>query len=204
MAPAALIVFLLLNSFIPMLLSAHLPSLVLPAIVSEPSNGTNATIRNEETPIHGANPSRFPRAWPAPPFAWRADHDMILHFESYERQNVMDTLLEGLQAIIPNSFSMFMLHRGLGLEDAAPLTILSFPAPTMDKYERPLLHPANVQVDFMNMAGMPGAAYRVGDMERTIRAIIKKIRDSRVGHYTEVVPVIGGLRYKKVYVQRRT
>ena len=204
MFPVALLVFLLLHSFASMSLSANLPSLILPVNASKPSDGPNITLPSEETPSLGTNPFRFTRPWPPPPFAWRAERDVVLHFESYEHENIENALLKGLKDIIPNSFSIFMMYRGLDSHDAAPLGRLSFPAPSIDIHERPLPYSSNVQVDFLNTAEMPGAAYRVGDMEKTIRAIIKKVRSSRVGHYAIIIPEIGGYRYKKVYVQRRT
>ena len=187
--------------FVSLCLSASIPSLILPTNTSEASDDTLLTPSSIENPPLG---SLFPRAWPAAPFTWTASRGMKLHVNYYENANIKSALLSGLTAIIPNSFSLFVLHRNLGLDDVAPPQIMIFPAPTHDAYDRPLLYPANVEVEFMNTPEELGAPYTVRAMEITIRAIIKKIQTSKVGHYAVIKPEIDSVRYKSVFIQRRT
>ena len=144
------------------------------------------------------NPFHLPRRWPRAPFSWKADDNIILHFNSYESENIRAALEEGLQNILTHYF----LYHGFRPGTRLLPEVVSLPCPPSSTPRGSKEVVPNVEVQILNNDEQPGMAYTAEDVEMTLFTLIKKIQTSKFGHYTVVEPEIRGVRYKKISVQR--
>ena len=163
---------------------------------------------NDPPPIAGpplsVNPFPFPRRWPTAPFTYQAERDVLLYFEFYEPQNIASAMETGLRTIISGPFSHWIMSRDLGPGERLPEVRIRFTAPNTDGAGRPLAGIPNLQVEIDNTADQTFAPYTVQAMQATLYGILKKVRTSKVGHYTLVKPVIQGMTYRRVRIERRS
>ena len=152
----------------------------------------------------GVNPFPFPRRWPTAPFTYQAERDVLLHFEFYEPHNIASAMETGLRTIISGPFSHWIMSRDLGPQERVPQVRIRFAAPKTDGAGRPLIGIPNLEVVIDNTPDQTFAPYTVQAMQATLYGILKKVRTSKVGHYTLVKPVIQGVTYGRVRIERRS